>query len=179
MTSIIDSCNAGSDLKYTLSSATAKSDRKTEYGLAKDSNYFYTSSWYSTAPIYWQISFSKQVSIISYSICTKLSNGQYAPSWEVSYSNDGTTFIPLQTDEMKSANTNAVNYPLSKAIACKHFRIKVADDTWLAVSKFDLFGSIQVLPQKKNVNICTINIGRIRHQIIGNILIAMMPSLTT
>ena len=90
---------------------------------------------------------------------------------------DYKTFTPLQTDKMNSSNQNAVNYPLSNIISCKHLKITIKTtsngNSWFAIGKFDLFGTAHL---KKNLNKCTINIVRIRHQVIGQILITMMPS---
>ena len=180
MTSIIETFNTNNDLSYSFSSSTTFKGHVPEYALSKDSAFFQT----EVTPSFWQISFSKEVTIDSYSICTRASNGNYGASWEVSHSNNNETFVSLQTDVMTSSNPNAVKYNLDKTISCKHFKITLKTTSisggyhWMVISKFDLFGRLGAASRRTRDK-CSINIGRIRHETISNILILMMPSSIT
>ena len=166
MTSIIETFNANNNLSYSFSSSTPCSGEEPQYALSKDSKCFHT----EVTPSFWQISFSREVTIDSYSICTRAWNGNYGASWEVSYSNDSETFISLQTDVMTSSNPNAVKYNLDKTISCKHFKITLKTTNtngyhWMVISKFDLFGPLGAAPRRTRDK-CSINIRRIRSKVL-------------
>ena len=155
MTSIIDTFNKSSFLNYSFHSSKPYAEHKVEYGISSDSNYFYSSLNPAPYNPFWQISFSRQVEISSYNVCTSLLDGIfYVEKWKISYSNDGENFIHLQTNEIDYLSSNSNNYQLIKPIRCKHFRITTIITSngyyaWLTVSKFNCFGHFKVPERTK------------------------------
>ena len=131
-----------------------------------------------TAPYYWQVSFPQYVVASSYQIGGESSWTTYTTKWEVSYSNDGTNFVPVQTDSRSSPTT--YTYNIDPPISCKHFRLtakEVSQDSMaLTFIKFDLFG---LASSPKEGGRYTCNIRRIKAQLITNVLIMTMQSRVT
>ena len=139
MSSIISFFNTHK-YNYTTSSTTPRKSYEGPYSaLNKEGNHF--ESDFSDA--YWQISFSRPVTITSYILSGKTSFIYWTKSWEISYSLTGSSFTPLQTDAMNDYRQNTDKFQLKKSINCKHFRItrKTGSCTCLAFYRFDCFGS--------------------------------------
>ena len=118
MSSIIEYFNANK-LNYTASSTKPESSSYGPYkAFNKDGDYFKSYE----SPYYWQVSFSKPVSIESYIIRAASSWDSYTSSWYISYSNDGSTFHTIRT-ETEDIRTNTFPFKINPPINCKHFRI--------------------------------------------------------
>ena len=181
--SVISIFDSDKSLSYSFfSSKPKKNQNDAKYALSIEDEYWFDSDFsVASAPYFWQISFSKFVVVNRYCICTNTpGRSEYIKSWKISYSIDNKTFIPLQIDKFESLTTDAVSFNLSRNIKCKHFKIttnitSIGSTTWLAIRKFDLFGYGFIF--ERNCN--TFDIRYIRHRLLGEIFILMMPSLMT
>ena len=131
-----------------------------------------------TPPTYWQVSFPQKVTATSYQFGGASNWNWYTTEWEVSYSNNNKTFVPVQTDSRSSPGTTHT-FPIYPPIECKHFRITAKKSTngiRLNFNKFDLFG-IAGTAKVRRRNTC--NNRLIKAQLISNILIMTMQSRVT
>ena len=150
MISLLDTFNENSLLNYSFNSSKPYGDYKVEYGIANDSNYFYSSLNPAPYNPFWQISFSQPVEINSYNVCTSILDGIfYIERWRISYSYDGESFTDLQIDSIYNYSSDSMNYPLIKPIKCKHFRITSIMSSngykeYLVISQFNCFGNLYV-----------------------------------
>ena len=129
-----------------------------------------------SSPYYWQVSFPQKVTASSYQLGGKSNWGRYTTKFEVSYSNDGTSFVPVQTNTRSSPETT-YTFAINPPISCKHFRLTAkevsANSVFLTFYKFDLFGSA-VIPKERARP--TYNSIQIKAKLIVNVLIIAMQS---
>ena len=93
MTSIIDAFNSNPNLYFSVSSSTPlTSSRKPESAFNKEGNWFESTE----SNAFWQISFSRPVSIESYVIGGLSIWDCWPTSWEISYSLDNSSFKTKQ-----------------------------------------------------------------------------------
>lgn len=167
MTSLIEYFKTN-NLKYYATSSTPASEKTSAYhAFNKSEKNFDT----LTSPYYWQLSFSKPVLIISYTLTGGAGWSFYTKSWEVSCSLNNRNFTTIHrvTRDLKGIYEKLY---VDTPSVCKHFKItgKTAQgDMRLAFYNFDCFG---LLYDKR----CTCNIGRIRHQLISNALMMIIQS---
>ena len=165
MSSLINAFKSNPSLSFSLSSSTIYASFKAENALNKEGNYF--ESHVSNA--FWQISFSRPVSIGSYIISGPSSWGAWPTSWEISFSLDGSTFVSKQIDKIDDLRGNTKKFAIKPPIYCKHFKITGKSNnnqyhpTSLWFYGFDCFGSINL---KRTINKCTCNEVRIKRGFI-------------
>ena len=161
---------------FTVSSSKSTSSNFSAYfAFNKEGKYFET----GTSPYYWQVSFPRKIVVSSYKLGGNSSWISYATKWEISYSNDNKTFVPVQNDTWISPQT-IQTFRLNRPISCKHFRITAKEikefKSWIFTFKyfnfykFDLLGSIKQY---------TCNNKQIKAQLIMNALIMVMQPITT
>ena len=162
MSSIINFFNTNK-LKYTASG----SDSDYNNAFDKNDNFFHDGP-----NAYWQVTFERLVTIVSYFITSKSWYNYAMTKWDVSYSIDGSTFNHLQTDSVGSLDGNTRKFPLIAQINCKSFKIKAISDTdgdsYLIFNSFDCFGPVSV---KKTINQCSCNCARYKNRMISNFLL--------
>ena len=130
-------------------------------------------------PWTWQVSFPQKVTASSYQLGGDSIWIYYTTKWDVSYSNDNTSFVYAKTDSRSSPGTT-YTFDINPPIECKHFRLTAKEVSSNAMRlnfyKFDLFGSaIIVLNGRRN----TCNNRRIKATLIANALIMTMQSRIT
>ena len=161
-------------VSYSLSSSPASSGHPATDAFSTSTAYFET----LTSPYFWQISFSKPVTITSYTIGGGSTWGSTPTSWEISYSNDNSTFTTLQTNSVSTLKGQKYTFQLNRQITCIHFRITgkttTSGDTWLAFNQFDCFGTVGLVTPKRTRIQCTCNVAVIRSKLISQELLAIM-----
>ena len=97
---------------------------------------------------YWQVVFDRYVTIGSYFITSKPSYSWYMESWDISYSNDGSSFIYLQTDAINDLRGNINKFNLVNSITCKGFRITIKScndgSKDIIFHSFDCFSPVKI-----------------------------------
>ena len=138
-------------------------------------NAFNTEGWHFitvTSPYYWQVSFPRRVSIEKYQLGGGPGWVYYTTKFEVSYSNNGRDFVPVQNDTRKSPGTTYM-FPIKTPIICKHFRLAMKEtsgEARLNFYKFDCFGSVERI---------SCDMRRMKAKLILNILTIILQSHTT
>ena len=169
-------------VSYSLSSSGALGSGYSE------SYAFGSSSWFHTliSPYFWQISFSKPVTITSYTIGGSSSWVNSLTSWEISYSNDGSTFTTLQTNSVSTLIGKRYTFQLNRQINCIHFRItcKTVQSGGQALwfNQFDCYGTVGLvtpkrtpaLTPKRTIIQYTCNVAVIRNKLISQALLVIM-----
>jgi hypothetical protein len=166
---------------YSLSSSGAHGGDVESNAFSTTNTYFFT----SVSPYYWQISFSKSVTITGYSIGAPSDWGSSPTSWEVSYSVDGSTFTTLQTYYVSTLIGKKFTYQFDRQIYCKHFRITgksiSSSGMWLAFNQFDCYGTVGLITPKRTPSLtpestkiqCTVNVAVIRRKLISQALLTI------
>ena len=146
MTSIIDAFNSNPNLYFSVSSSTPlTSSRKPESAFNKEGNWFESTE----SNAFWQISFSRPVSIESYVIGGLSIWDCWPTSWEISYSLDNLSFKTKQIDEIDDLRGKTKKFSINQPIYCKHLKItgktttnpKYPTSLWFY--RFDCFGTIR------------------------------------
>ena len=125
-----------------------------------------------TSPYYWQVSFPRRVSIKKYQLGGSSDWVYYTTKFEVSCSNNGRDFVPVQNDTRESPGTT-YTFPIKKSITCKHFRLTMKEYHKVArlnFYKFDCFGSVERI---------SCDMRRMKAKLILNILTIILQSHTT
>ena len=123
-----------------------------------------------TPPYYWQVSFPQRVSIKKYQLGGN-SCWYYTTKFEVSYSNNGIDFVPVQNNTRESPETT-YTFPITPSITCKHFRLTMKEyyiEPRLNFYKFDCFGSVERI---------SCDMRRIKAKLILNIINIILQSHT-
>jgi hypothetical protein len=177
-------------VSYSLSSSPASSGHPATDAFSTSTAYFET----LTSPYFWQISFSKPVTITSYTIGGSSKWGCTITSWGISYSVDGSTFTTLQTNSASSLIGQKLTYQLNRQINCNHFRItgkaSTCGSVLLGFNQFDCYGTVGLVTPKRTPSLTpkrtpdltprstriqyTCNVAVIRNKLISQALLVLM-----
>ena len=155
MTSIIQLFKKNG-LNFTAHASSYNSENVNPYKVFDDNR-----DWFETKSEepgqWWQVSFSKAVTVASYTIKTGSSYSNRPNSWEVKTSMNNETFETVNT-MTKDIGDNTEKFPLDKVVSCKHFRIIFksgvdhGNEKHFSFTFFDCFGTIAKV--NKNGNSC-------------------------
>jgi hypothetical protein len=177
-------------VSYSLSSSPASSSHPATDAFSTSTAYFET----TTSPYFWQISFSKSVTITSYTIGGSSTWVNSLLSWEISYSNDGSTFTTLQTNSVSTLIGKRYTFQLNRQINCIHFRItgKLVQSGGPALwfNQFNCYGTVGLVTPKRTPSLTpkrtpaltpkrtriqyTCNVAVIRNKLISQALLVIM-----
>ena len=159
------------NIDYALSS----SDGSPDAAFGSDNKF----SAGSSNNFFWQISFSRPVTIDSYIISANSDWYSWSVKWWVSYSLDNKTFVHLPAYVMLDLRRNTDRFLLSKPVYCMHFRINGIENSsgnkWLTFNSFDCFGTVGSLNNNPK-KLCEGNFAIFKQSILPKIIMLIYPS---
>ena len=160
------------EIEYTVTSSSGNP----YYAFEKDKRFDIGTS---SNGLYWQISFSRPVTIDSYIISAPAGWGSYSETWSVSYSLDNQIFTHFPAYGMYDLRKNKDKFALPKPAYCLHFRITGIRDNGnsqdLQFNSFDCFGTIGAV-QNKQKKLCAVSFAMFRQSILPKIIMLLYPS---
>ena len=147
-------------LTYTAYASTINGDYSSpDKGFDDDSKYYLSKDGSGCPPNqWWQVSFSKDVSIIKYIIKTIASYGSRLHSWIINASFDNETWKTVDAVTNHDTGGNTTPFELDKAVKCRHFRIvgkgNSSGNNVLHFTYFDCFGKLSSSNKIKCTKFC-------------------------
>ena len=159
-------------VNYTLSSSSSSPDD----ALRSDIRF---ATGVSSNGLFWQISFSRPVTIDSYIISANYDWDSWSTIWSVSYSLDNKTFVHLPAYGMYDLKGNTDKFSLSKPVYCMHFRINGikagSNYDCLVFNSFDCFGTVGSLNNNAK-KLCEGNFAIFKQSLLPKIIMLIYPS---